>query len=304
MLKEKLSVAEPSSQLMEEPSSYQGADPPNIEPEEAPMGLLIVVESSRPDKGKSLQVVEPTGDMSLSKIADECADDIVCSIEDLFTYWGQVKTSRSTSTGRLSASSEEDMKFLKQSIFEYVSFMDMDIGQASATKHKDKLELLSAKLVQTLTLSLLNISADFKATLKVVHFDILSLLAKNNELNARSIQYLRAASERDSLLLEINKAEDELKEISSEVMIKDSLMTSLAVEMKELQAKMDDCRTRMAAKKRNASQGIERTKSLVEQYKKLEVDDDFVAELNVASSQQSEDWGRLREMIRSAWGEL
>lgn len=95
-----------------------------------------------------------------------------------------------------------------------------------------------------------------------------------------------------------------MKEISSDVMIEDSLMVSLAVEMKEFQAKMNDCRARMAGKKRNASQGIERTKSLVEQYKKLEVDDDFVTELNVASSQQSEDWGRLRERIRLAWGEL
>lgn len=196
------------------------------------------------------------------------------------------------------------MKFLKQSIFEYVSFMDMDIDQASAAKHKDKLEHLSAKLVQALTLPSLNLSVDFKATLKVVHSEILSLLAKNVELKAKSTQYLCAVSERESLLLEINKAEDELKEISSEVMIEDSLMTSLAAQMKELQARMEDCKARMAAKKRNASQGIEQTKSLVEQYKKLEVDDDFVAELNVTSSQQSEDWGRLRERIRSVCDEL
>ncbi|XP_022848866.1 uncharacterized protein LOC111371198 [Olea europaea var. sylvestris] len=269
------------------------------------MGLPVVAESSRPDKKKSLQVVEPTGNMpELPKIANEDADDIVRSIQDLFTSWGQVKTSRPTSTSHPSASSEENMKFLKQSIFEYVSFIDMDIDQASATKYKDKLELLSAKLAQALTLPSLNVYADLKATLKVVHFDILSLLVKNVEQKARSTQYFHAASERESLLLEINKADDELKEISSDVMIEDSLMTSLAVEMKELQAKMDDCRARMAAKKCNASQGIERTKSLVKQYKKLEVDDDFVAELNVASSQQSEDWGRLREIIRSAWGEL
>lgn len=90
------------------------------------------------------------------------------------------------------------MKSLKQSVLEYVSFMDMDIGQASATKNKDKFELLSAKLAQALTLLSLNVSADFKATLKVVHFDILSLLAKNVELKARSTQYLCSTSERVS----------------------------------------------------------------------------------------------------------
>ncbi|CAA2955360.1 Hypothetical predicted protein [Olea europaea subsp. europaea] len=95
-----------------------------------------------------------------------------------------------------------------------------------------------------------------------------------------------------------------MKEISSEVMIEDSLMTCLAAQMKELQARMDDCKARMVAKKRNASQGIERTKSLVEQYKKLEVDDDFVAELNVTSSQQSEDWGKLRERISLGLGRI
>ncbi|CAA2955361.1 Hypothetical predicted protein [Olea europaea subsp. europaea] len=99
---------------MDEPPSSQGADPPNVEPKEAPMGLLVVAESSRPDKGESPQVVgpqvvEPIGDMSPSKIADE----IVRSIRDLFNSWGQVKTSRPTSTGRPSASSKEDMKFLK-----------------------------------------------------------------------------------------------------------------------------------------------------------------------------------------------
>ena len=232
------------------------------------------------------------------------ADEIVRSIQDLFTSWGQVKTSRPTSSSRPSASSEEDMKFLKQSIFEYVSFMDMDIGKASAARHKDKLEHLNAKLEQALTLPSLNLSADFKATLKVVHSEVLSLLAKNVKLKAKSTQYLHALSEKESLLLEINKAEDELKEISSEVMIEDSLMVNLAAQMRELQAKMDDCRARMAAKKCNASQGIERTKSLVEQYKKLEVDDDVVAELNITSSRQNEDWEKLRERIRSVWGGL
>ncbi|CAI9786864.1 unnamed protein product [Fraxinus pennsylvanica] len=183
-------------------------------------GPAFVVESSFLDKGKSPQVVEPTGDMPESpRIADEGTDDIVRSIQNLFTSWGQVKTPRPTSTSHSSASSstfsEENMKSLKQSVFEYMSFMYMEIGQASATKQNDKCELLSAKLAQALTLSI------------------------------------------ESLLLEINKDEDELNEISSEVMIEDSLMISSAAEMKEFRAKMNYCRAMMATKKCNASQGIE-----------------------------------------------
>ncbi|XP_022863571.1 uncharacterized protein LOC111383673 [Olea europaea var. sylvestris] len=89
-LKEKPSVLELSSQPIDEPPSSQGADPPNVEPEEAPMGLLVVAESSRPDKGESPQVVgpqvvEPIGDMSPCKIADEmlmrsCVPSGICSI--------------------------------------------------------------------------------------------------------------------------------------------------------------------------------------------------------------------------------
>jgi chromosome segregation ATPase len=212
---------------------------------------------------------------------------------------------RPTPSDRPAASSEEDLKFLKELMFEYVSFMDMDIGRANVAKHKDELERLSAKLEQALTLPSLNLSADFKATLKVIHSEVLTMLAKNAELKVKRTQYLRAVAEKESLCLEINKAKDELQEISSEVMIEDSLMVNLAAQMRELQAKMDDCRARMAAKKRNASQGIERTKSLVEQYKKLEVDDDDVAaELNITSSRQNEDWEKLRERIRSLWGSL
>lgn len=112
-------------------------------------------------------------------------------------------------------------------------------------------------MAQALTLPSLNVSADFKATLKVVHSDILSLLDKNVELKARSTQCLCASSKRESFLLEISKADDELKEIYFEVMIEDSLIISLAAEMKEFQAKMNDYRARMAVKKHNASQGIE-----------------------------------------------
>lgn len=39
------------------------------------------------------------------------------------------------------------MKTLKQLVFEYVSFVDMDIGKASAAKQRDKFELLTSKFV-------------------------------------------------------------------------------------------------------------------------------------------------------------
>lgn len=88
-------------------------------------------------------------------------------------------------------------------------------------------------MVQALTLPSLNISAEFKAKLKVAHSEVLSLLAKNIELKAKSTQYLCAASEKELLLLEIDEAENKLKEISFDIMVENSLMINLAAEMKE-----------------------------------------------------------------------
>jgi chromosome segregation ATPase len=123
-------------------------------------------------------------------------------------------------------------------------------------------------------------------------------------LKAKSTQYLRASSEKESLLQKINKAKTELNELFSEIKAEDSLMMTLAAEMKELQARMDDCKARMAAKERNASQGVERTKSLVERYQQLKVDEEVVTDINTASQRQDEDWAKLREQMRSVWGEL
>jgi hypothetical protein len=74
--------------------------------------------------------------------------------------------------------------------------------------------------------------------------------------------------------------------------------------MKELQAKMDDCKARMAAKERNASQRVEQTKPLVERYQGLKVDEEVVTDIDTASQRQDEDWAKLREQMRSVWGEL
>jgi chromosome segregation ATPase len=74
------------------------------------------------------------------------------------------------------------------------------------------------------------------------------LLARNVELKAKSTQYLRVSSEKESLLQEINNAEAKLIEVSSEIKVEDSLIMTLAAKMKELQARMDDCKARMATK--------------------------------------------------------
>lgn len=89
--------------------------------------------------------------------------------------------------------------------------------------------------------------------MRAIHSEVLSLLARSAELRVKSTQYVRASSEKESLLQEINKAKAGLNEISSEIKVEDSLMMTLAAEIKELQARMDDCKARMAAKERNAS---------------------------------------------------
>ncbi|KAL2531384.1 hypothetical protein Adt_04735 [Abeliophyllum distichum] len=86
-----------------------------------------------------------------------------------------------------------------------------------------------------------------------------------------------------------------LTEISSDVMVEDSLMMSLAAQMKEIQAKMDDCKARLVAKKRNASQEVERARSLLERYSNLEVDEGIMDELSTASIDQCDEWKKLRE---------
>lgn len=99
-------------------------------------------------------------------------------------------------------------------------------------------------MVQALELPSLNISIDFKLSLKIIHSEIRSLMAKNAELKTQQAQYLRVSNEKESLFQELEKAKVHLNDISSEVMVEDSLMMKLAVEMRELQVKMDDSRAR------------------------------------------------------------
>ncbi|KAL2527007.1 Uncharacterized protein Adt_12061 [Abeliophyllum distichum] len=65
------------------------------------------------------------------------------------------------------------------------------------------------------------------------------------ELKAKKTQYVTSVNEKESLYYEIDKAKSSFDEISSEVMVEDSLMMSLAAQIKKIQAKMDDCKARL-----------------------------------------------------------
>ncbi|KAL2505219.1 Uncharacterized protein Adt_20840 [Abeliophyllum distichum] len=129
----------------------------------------------------------------------------------------------------------ENMNILKQAVLEYTSFMDMDIVNASATSQHAKFEHLSNQMAQTLELPSLRLSVDLKVSLSIVHQEISVLLARNVELKAKKTQYFNAVNEKESIHQEIEKAKSNLNEISSDVMVEDSLMMSLTAQMKEIQ---------------------------------------------------------------------
>lgn len=70
------------------------------------------------------------------------------------------------------------MNILKQSVLQYVSFME-NINKASASKQKENFDLVSEKMAKALELPSLKIPSDFRLTLKIIHAEINSLLAKN-----------------------------------------------------------------------------------------------------------------------------
>ncbi|CAI9776007.1 unnamed protein product [Fraxinus pennsylvanica] len=160
------------------------------------------------------------------------------------------------------------MNILKQSVLEYVSFMDMNIKKASTSNQIETFDLLGAKMAQALELPSLKISSDFRLMLKIIHSEISSLPAKNVELKAKKIQYLNVVIEKESLLQELEKTKSNLRELSSEV--------------KE----------------------VERGKSLLERYSKLDVDEGLMTELSTSSDEQRNEWEKLREQMRSLWGRL
>ncbi|KAL2491134.1 Uncharacterized protein Adt_26762 [Abeliophyllum distichum] len=156
-------------------------------------------------------------------------------------------------------------------------------------------------MAQALELPSLRLSADLKVSLRIVHQEISVLLARNVELKSKKTLYFNDVNEKESLHQEIDKAKSNLNEISSDVMVEDSLMMSLTAQMKEIQEKIDNCKARLAAKKRNASQEVERARSLLERYSSLEVDQGIMAELSTAYVDQRDEWEKLREQMRSIW---
>ncbi|KAL2474296.1 PMD domain-containing protein [Abeliophyllum distichum] len=299
------------AQTVGESSPFQGVLPSSVELEEIPIDLPVVQEPIRPFKDESSQAVESLSDIlsHSSSRATDATDEP--THEDLFTSWEQAKVShvvRSSSASGPSAASTafsiENMNILKQAVFEYTSFMDMDIVNASATSQRDKFEHLSNQMAQALELPSLKLPTDLKLSLKIIHQEISALLAKNVELKAKKTQYFNAVTEKESLYHEIDKAKSILNEISSDIMVKDTLMMSLATQMKEIQAKMDDCKARLAAKKCNPSQEVERAKSLLEHYSNLEVDEGIMDELSTTSIDQRDEWEKLREQMRSIWGKI
>ncbi|KAL2490817.1 LRRNT 2 domain-containing protein [Abeliophyllum distichum] len=213
-----------------------------------------------------------------SKISDEDVDSVLRSIQALFTSWEQVQTSyvpRVSSTTRpstFSIPSTEDMDALKKVVLAYTSFMDKDISRVNADSQAELLVRLSEDLAATLKCPTLELSALARLNLRGIH------------------------------------QESKLNELSSEVTVKDSLLISLESEMKKLQAKIDDCKIRLAAKKHNTSLEIERTKAMMARYSELVMDDsDAVIEslaTIVVDTRQCSNWSKLREQMRSVLEEL
>ncbi|KAL2525689.1 hypothetical protein Adt_10743 [Abeliophyllum distichum] len=99
-----------------------------------------------------------------------------------------------------------------------------------------------------------------------------------------------------SVNIDIDKAKSTLNELSSEVMIEDFMLMSLEAEIKNIQVKIDDWNMRLASKKRNASQEIERISALMARYSEVTVDDPdmVIEELSIVDSHQHFEWSKLR----------
>ncbi|KAL2527801.1 Uncharacterized protein Adt_12855 [Abeliophyllum distichum] len=126
------------------------------------------------------------------------------------------------------------------------------------------------------------------------------------ELRAKKTSFVQTIAEKESLNIDINSAKSKLNKLSSEVMIEDSLLISLEYEMNDLQAKIDDCKMRLAAKKHNAFLEIERTKALMARYSEVITNDpDAVMEtLSIVDTRQRSEWSKLRDQMRSVLEEL
>ncbi|KAL2491231.1 Uncharacterized protein Adt_26859 [Abeliophyllum distichum] len=151
--------------------------------------------------------------------------------------------------------------------------MNKDISRVSATSQKELLARLSKDLADALKRQTLELSVATELTLKGIHQEVSLLLSENVELRAKKMSFIQVMAKKESLNIEISSAKSKLNELSSEVMVEDSLLMSLESKMKEIQAKIADCKTRLASKKRNTSLEIERTKALMAHYSEVTMDD-------------------------------
>ncbi|KAL2531662.1 Uncharacterized protein Adt_05013 [Abeliophyllum distichum] len=106
---------------------------------------------------------------------------------------------------------------------------------------------------------------------------------------------VQAVAENESLNINIDKAKSTLNELSSEVVIEDSLLMSLEVEMRDIHVKIDDYKMTLVAIKCNAFQEIERTKALMAHYSEVTVDDPDIVidELSIVDTRERSEWSKL-----------
>ncbi|XP_022866657.1 pentatricopeptide repeat-containing protein At1g64100-like [Olea europaea var. sylvestris] len=103
MLKDTSSVPDSSPQPMNEPPSSQGIDPPIIEAEDTPMSPPVVATSSHSDKGKSSRM----GESLVASLTEGAPSSTIVD-----------ETSSPAPSDRPATSSAEDLKFLKELVFD------------------------------------------------------------------------------------------------------------------------------------------------------------------------------------------
>ncbi|KAL2532633.1 Uncharacterized protein Adt_05984 [Abeliophyllum distichum] len=128
------------------------------------------------------------------------------------------------------------MNALKKAMSAYTSFIHKDISRASADSQKELLARLNEDLVDALKRPSLELSISIRLILRGIRQEVSLLLSENVELRTKKMSFVWAMAENESLNININSVKSRLNELSSKIMIEDSLLISLESEMKELQA--------------------------------------------------------------------
>ncbi|KAL2466171.1 Uncharacterized protein Adt_42022 [Abeliophyllum distichum] len=141
---------------------------------------------------------------------------------------------------------------------------------------------------------------------KISDEEVSILLSENVELRAKKTSFVQTVAKKKSLNIDIDSAKSKLNQLSAEIMVEDSILFCLESEIKELQAKIDDYKMRLATKKRNISLEIERTKAMMARYSELVADDpDAVMEtLSIVNTRQHSEWSKLRDQMQFVLEEL